>query len=178
MKNIQKFYPIQTWVNNPILRKVSVEIEKIDEDTTNFAQELMELMRLYDWAGLAAPQVWKNIRMIATTQWKEVKNELKLIGKILMINPNIIEKSKEIVTSDEACLSIPNFSGKVKRHKTITVEYLDLKWKRKNKKLRNLDAFIVQHEYDHLDAILFVDKLIKNSWKWKIENFKSGLKEF
>jgi len=68
-----------------------------------------------------------------------------------MINPEIIEKSKEIVISDEACLSIPNFKGKVKRHKTIVVEYLDIKGKKQIKKLKDLSAFVVQHEYDHLD---------------------------
>jgi len=64
--------------------------------------------------------------MIASTQWKQTKKDLELVGKILMINPKIIEKSKEIVISDEACLSIPNFSGKVKRNKSIVVEYSDL----------------------------------------------------
>lgn len=170
MKDIQKFYPIQTWVNNPILRKVSVKIEKINEDIQNFGEELMELMMLYDGAWLAAPQVWKNIRMIATTQRKETKKSLKFLWETLMINPEIIEKSKEIVISDEACLSIPNFKGKVKRHKAIVVEYLDIKGKKQVKKLKDLSAFVVQHEYDHLDWILFADKLIKNSWKWKLES--------
>lgn len=169
MKDIQKFYPIQIWIDNPILRKVSVKIEKIDEDIQNFGVELMELMQLYDGAWLAAPQVWKNIRMIATTQWKETKKDLKFLWETLMINPEIIEKSKEIVISNEACLSIPKFKGNVKRYKSIVVEYLDLKWKKQIKKLKDLSAFVVQHEYDHLDGILFADKLIKNNWKWKTE---------
>lgn len=165
MKDIQKFYPIQTWINNPILRKLSVKIEKIDADIQNFGDELMELMQLYDGAWLASPQVWKNIRMIATTQWKETKKDIKFLWSTLMINPEIIEKSKEMVISDEACLSIPNFKGKVRRHKSIVVEYLDLKWKKQLKKLKDLNAFVVQHEYDHLDWILFVDKLIKDK-RW------------
>jgi len=170
MKDIQKFYPIQTWINNPILRKISVKIEKIDEDIQNFGEELMELMKIYDGAGLAAPQVWKNIRMIATTQWKETKKDLKYLGETLMINPEIIEKSKEIIISDEACLSLPKFKGMVKRHKSVAVEYLDINGKKQVKKLKDLSAFIIQHECDHLDGILFADKLIKNSWKWKVES--------
>ena len=165
MKDIQKFYPIQIWINNPILRKVSEKIEKIDEDIQNFGQELMELMIVNDGAWLAAPQVWKNIRMIATTQRKETKKDIKFLWDTLMINPEIIEKSKEMVISDEACLSIPKFKGNVKRHKAITVEYLDLKWKKQTKKLKGLSAFIVQHEYDHLDGILFVDKFPNSSPK-------------
>jgi peptide deformylase len=77
-----------------------------------------------------------------------------------MINPVIKERSQEIVTSEEACLSIPDVIGNVKRHKSITVEYLDINGFKKKKKLKNYNAFIVQHEIDHLDAILFVDKLI------------------
>lgn len=165
MKDIQKFYPIQTWVDNPVLRRVSVEVEKIDDDIKSFWEELMELMELYDGAWLAAPQVWKNIRMIATTQRKETKDSMKLLSKTLMINPKIIEKSNDLIISEEACLSIPNFKGKVKRHRYVVVEYIDLDWKIKKEKLKNLDAFILQHEYDHLDAILFVDKLIKTKHK-------------
>ncbi|MCF7835155.1 peptide deformylase [Candidatus Gracilibacteria bacterium] len=170
MENLQKFYPIQTGENNPILRKVSVEIKNIDDDIKEFGEELIELMQLYDGAGLAAPQVGRNIRMIATTQWKETKNSIKLLSKILMINPKIIEKSKDIVVSEEACLSIPNFKGKVKRYKYIVVEYLDLDGKLKKKKLKDLDAFIVQHEYDHLDGVLFIDKIIKNSGKSNVKS--------
>ena len=170
MKDIQKFYPIQTWVNNPILRRVSIKIEKIDDDIKIFGEELLELMQLNDGAWLAAPQIWKNIRMIATTQWKETKKDLKFLWESLMINPEIIEKSKEMLISDEACLSLPNFKGNVKRHKSIVVKYQDINWKDCIKKLKGLNAFIVQHEYDHLDGILFVDRLIKNSWKWKVES--------
>jgi peptide deformylase len=77
-----------------------------------------------------------------------------------MINPVIVEKSQEIVTSEEACLSVPDVIWNVKRHKSITVEYLDTNGFKKKKKLKNYNAFIVQHEIDHLDAILFIDKLI------------------
>lgn len=170
MRDIQKFYPIQTWVNNPILRRVSIKIEKIDDDIKIFGEELLELMQLNDGAWLAAPQIWKSIRVIATTQWKETKKDLKFLWETLMINPEIIEKSKEMLISDEACLSLPNLKGNVKRHKSIVVEYLDINWKKCVKKLKGLNAFIVQHEYDHLDGILFVDRLIKNSWKWKVES--------
>jgi peptide deformylase len=78
-----------------------------------------------------------------------------------MINPEIIEKSNEMLVSEEACLSVPDVIWKVKRHQNIVVEYLDIFGRKKKKKLRNYNACIVQHEIDHLDAILFVDKLIK-----------------
>lgn len=160
MSDLKTFYPIQTWIDNKILREKSISIKTISEDIVDFAHDLMELMYEYDWVWLASPQIWKNIRMIAVSFWKEDKKWSDRLGEQIMINPTLIEKSDEIVISEEACLSVPNVIGNVKRHKTITVEYLDIKWKTKKKKLKNYNAFIIQHEIDHLDAILFVDKLV------------------
>jgi len=161
MINLKKFYPIQTWIDNKILRTKSKEIDKINSDILEFSEILMELMYEYDWVGLAAPQIWKNIRMLAITFWKENKKWSERIGEEIMINPQIVEKSQEILVSEEACLSVPDVIWKVKRHQNIVVEYLDILGRKKKKKLKNYNAFIVQHEIDHLDAILFVDKLIE-----------------
>ncbi|HPC34154.1 MAG TPA: peptide deformylase [Candidatus Absconditabacterales bacterium] len=161
MINLKKFYPIQTGLDNKILRKKSKKIDSIDQDILEFAEILMELMYEYDGVGLAAPQIGRNIRMIAITYWKETKKGHERIDEDIMINPEIIEKSNEMLVSEEACLSVPDVIGKVKRHQNIVVEYLDIFGRKKKKKLRNYNACIVQHEIDHLDAILFVDKLIK-----------------
>ena len=161
MINLKKFYPIQTWLDNKILRKNSKTIDSIDQDILEFAEILMELMYEYDWVWLAAPQIWRNVRMIAITYWKETKKGHERIDEDIMINPEIIEKSNEMLVSEEACLSVPDVIWKVKRHQNIVVEYLDIFGRKKKKKLRNYNACIVQHEIDHLDAILFVDKLIK-----------------
>ncbi len=161
MSDLKKFYPIQTGIDNETLRTKSQEIESISQDIVDFAEDLMELMYEYDGVGLAAPQVGKNIRMIAVTSWKESKKWSEWIDEEIMINPVAIEKSQDMVISEEACLSVPDIIWKVKRHKSIVVEYLDVKWKKKKKKLKDYNAFIVQHELDHLDAVLFVDKLVK-----------------
>lgn len=161
MSDLKEFYPIQTWVQNKILRTKSENINKIDNDIVEFSDNLIELMYEYDWVWLAAPQVGKNIRIIAVTFWKDNKKGSEQIDEKIMINPVIVEKSLDIVVSEEACLSVPNVVWKVKRHKHIVVEYLDTKGKKKKKKLKNYNAFIVQHELDHLDAILFVDKLVE-----------------
>jgi len=160
MSDLTTFYPIQTWKDNKILRTKSQNVTSIDKDIKDFAYDLMDLMYEYDWVWLAAPQIGKNIRIIATTTRKENKKWAELVDEEIMINPVIKERSQEIVTSEEACLSIPDVIGNVKRHKSITVEYLDINGFKKKKKLKNYNAFIVQHEIDHLDAILFVDKLI------------------
>jgi peptide deformylase len=110
--------------------------------------------------GLAAPQIGKNIRIIATTQWVRKNNKNKLINETIMINPNITKKSKEMVIAEEACLSVPDVYGNVKRHKNIVIEYMDSKGNKQTKKLKDFNATIIQHEIDHLNGVLFVDKLI------------------
>ncbi len=167
MTELKNFYPIQTWVDNKILRTKSKEIGSINDEIVEFAGDLMELMYEYDGVWLASPQIGKNIRMIAVTMRKETKKWPELINEEIMINPEIVEKSPDMVISDEACLSIPDVVGKVKRHKNIVVQYTDISGYKKKKKLKDYNAFIVQHEIDHLDWVLFVDKIIseKNNQK-------------
>lgn len=119
-------------------------------------------MREYDGVWLAAPQIGKNIRMVATTQWKESKKEGspdKFLWEKIMINPEIIEKSKDTICTEEGCLSLPGITGDVRRYKQITLKYSDLKGKKHKKVFKNFDAIVIQHEIDHLDGILFIDKI-------------------
>lgn len=83
------------------------------------------------------------------------------IGDTVMVNPQIISKSDKMVISEEACLSLPKLKGKVWRHDTIKVSRTDLSGKKHTEKLSGYDAIIVQHEVDHLDGVLFIDKLAK-----------------
>lgn len=156
-----KILPIVTWVNNPILRKRSKEIKIIDTELLELAEMLIETMREKDWMGLASPQIWQNIRMIATTKWKITKEWLELKWEEIMINPELLYKSKEMEVDKEWCLSIPGIMWKVSRHKEIKVKYINIEWKEKTAKLSWINARIVQHEIDHLDWILFVDKVIE-----------------
>ena len=99
--------------------------------------------------------------MIAVTERKEKKDgDQKLINAEVMINPTITQRSKALKTTEEGCLSIPNVYGDVTRPKTVTVQYTDIHGKQKTKKLEGFSAVIVQHEVDHLDGILFVDKVV------------------
>ncbi len=82
-----------------------------------------------------------------------------------MINPEILEKSQEMTVEEEACLSLPDLRGNVARHKKITVSYIDEDGKAKTKKYSDFDAIIIQHEIDHLDGILFIDKIIESKAK-------------
>ncbi len=154
-------YPIkgiQTGMNNPILRSISEEIKEIDEELILFCKKLQLMMWQNKGVGLAAPQVGTTIRVIATSQREQKKNKDKLLWETIMINPNIIERSKETILWEEACISLPNAVGTVKRHKSIQVEFLDIKGKKQSKKYKEFNAVIIQHEIDHLDGVLFIDK--------------------
>ena len=160
-----KKYVIQTWTNNPILRTVSEEVEEINEELFHFAEDLIKLMYKNKWVWLAAPQVGYNIRMIATTQRGEKKGKDVIIDETIMINPNITGTSADCSISEEACISLPDERGKVRRHKSIVVEYTDLKGHKQKKKFKDFNATIIKHEIDHLDGILFTDKLVKKGKK-------------
>lgn len=152
---------IQTGINNPILRSISEEIEEINQEVIIFCHKLIVLMYQNKGVGLAAPQVGENIRIIATSQRDKKKTKDKFLGETIMINPKIVEKSKETILREEACISLPNCTGMVKRHQAITVEFLDIKGKKQNKKYKEFNAVIIQHEIDHLDGVLFMDKIVK-----------------
>lgn len=77
-----------------------------------------------------------------------------------MINPKITDRSEEIILREEACISLPNCTGMVRRHKAITVDFIDLKGKKQSKKYKDFNAVIIQHEIDHLDGVLFMDKVV------------------
>jgi len=162
MKNLEKIirekYPIQTWLNNPILRTKSKEVENIkDPEIQKFADILLVAMKMYDWIGLAAPQIGENIRMIAVCQLD--KKEKNIILTEVMINPEIIERKWEYIC-EEWCLSLPWLEWKVKRSKYVKVKYTTPEWEEKIIEAKNLNAAILQHEIDHLDWILFWDKVI------------------
>ncbi|MEI6119138.1 MAG: peptide deformylase [bacterium] len=157
-------YPIkriQTGLNNPILRSISEEVQEINQDLIVFCHKLVVLMYQNKGVGLAAPQVGENIRVIATSQRDKKKTKDKFLGETIMINPKIVEKSKETILREEACISLPNCLGMVRRHHTITVEFLDLKGKKQTKKYKEFNSVIIQHEIDHLDGVLFLDKIVK-----------------
>lgn len=134
---------------NPILRKKSTPIKKVDKSIQRLIKEMKEAMKEAKGVGLAAPQIGRNIRLILVT--------LDSKKVVPMINPEIISYSKETEWGEEGCLSLPNEWGKVQRFKEITVHFLNEKGDRQILKLKNFNARVTQHEIDHLDGILFID---------------------
>ncbi|MCG2701272.1 peptide deformylase [Candidatus Parcubacteria bacterium] len=137
---------------NPILRKKSTQIRRDEIKTKEFQRlcsDMAKTMEEKDGAGLAAPQIEKNIRLVV------VRTEN---SAVCMINPKIIKKSWAKECGEEGCLSVPDVFGKVKRHKKIICKYLDKKGKEIKIEAEGLMARVIQHEIDHLDGVLFIDK--------------------
>ena len=155
-------YPLQKWKDNPILRTVSESLKfPLTEQTKEFANSLKELMYIYDGVWLAAPQVWKNIRIIAVTLWEDKGGRLQQIWDEVLINPQITQVSEQMNVDIEWCLSLPGIEWKVKRYNWVEVSFYDIKGQKHQKTFYDFNARIVQHEIDHLDWILFIDKLEK-----------------
>jgi peptide deformylase len=136
----------------PSLRERSRELTAEEVKTPEFQAYLDQLtttMFVADGVGIASPQVGRNIRAIIVN----LPN-----GAEAFVNPVITKKSEALTDSEEGCLSVPGKYGLVKRHKRVTVEALNRHGRRVELDLKNFPAIIFQHEIDHLDGILFIDK--------------------
>jgi peptide deformylase len=143
-------------IPNPVLRKVADEI-KISKKTDFTINEMMRIMRKAHGIGLAAPQVGLSQRLIviAPPDYKPTA----------LINPKIIKAEGEQI-GQEGCLSIPGLYGDVKRFEYVEVEAMDRKGRELIFELDGLAARVVQHEIDHLDGILFIDKVVLATLHW------------
>lgn len=136
----------------PSLRQRSQEVEVSEIQTPEFQAYLDKLtatMLVEDGVGIASPQVGRNIRAIVVNMPK---------GPECFMNPEIVKKSEATVESDEGCLSVPGKYGMVQRHKKITLRALNRHGRRIEFEAKAFPAIIFQHEIDHLDGVLFIDK--------------------
>lgn len=146
---------------NPILRKKSVvlDLEKIKlAELKPLLLDMEETMLRRDGAGLAAPQIGQNIRLVV------IRYEDKTIW---MINPQITKKSWAKEIEEEGCLSVLNSKGEiiyapVERHKKINCIYFNEYGQKQKITAQKLMARVIQHELDHLDGVLFIDRIVKN----------------
>lgn len=152
---------IVTGENNPILRAMSEPVKKFDSGLKKFVRDLKDTMVAANGLGIAAPQVGKNVRVFIVTLAFDKKERTSLV----MINPVILWKSDEMELGEEGCLSLPGVYGKVLRHAQIKVEFFNIDGSRQELDLTGLDARVVQHENDHIDGTLFVDRMKKNQEK-------------
>ncbi len=137
--------------DDEILRKRAREIEVIDDKIKELAQDMMDTMHKWDGLGLAAPQVGILKRIIVIDLYEEGT-------QYTLINPVIINE-KGMQEVEEGCLSFPNKFGKVERPKEIVVEALNLDGKKIKIKAKDLLAQALSHEIDHLNGIVFTEKI-------------------
>ena len=152
-------YPIVIY-GHPVLRKVAVEIDKDYPGLEQLIPDLFETMYHSDGLGLAAPQIGKSIRIfvIDGKPLEEDEPELSDFRKVF-INAHITERSADLVPMNEGCLSIPNLREEVVRESRIKINYYDENWEYHDEVFEGYKARIIQHEYDHLDGIMFTDKV-------------------
>jgi peptide deformylase len=146
-----KTLPITTHPD-PILRQKAAEVKQISSDVELLIGDMVNTMKETKGIGLAAPQVGKNIRLIIVN----TKDE-----PVVLINPKICSKSLKKTKDEEGCLSLPGIFGIVRRHHKVKV-------KAKNRQGEDIEitgkgmlARVLQHEIDHLDGVLFIDKALK-----------------
>ena len=153
------FLPIYIY-GSPVLRNESVDITKDYPDLDRFLADLWETMYEADGVGLAAPQVGRNIRVFVVDASVNADEDPRLAGfRTTFINARIYERSGEVVLYGEGCLSLPRLNEDVSRPERIRIRYVDEHFVEHDEEYDGFAARVIQHEYDHLDGKLFVDRL-------------------
>lgn len=144
---------------SPKLRRVSKPIEKITLDVKKLAGKMKRFVKNNkNCLGLAAPQIGKNIRLIVARLTYQDENEMTRTAIEVLVNPRISYASSDLRTQNESCLSCPGYEIAIRRSRRIVVEYQDLDGTDCLFNLVDLQARIIQHEVDHLDGVLIIDK--------------------
>jgi peptide deformylase len=152
-------YPIVVY-GHPVLRKVAKEIDKVHPGLSQIINDLFETMYNSEGLGIAAPQIGKSIRLFVIDGKPVAEDEPSLADfKKVFINAHITEKNGELMPMTEGCLSIPNLREEVNRESHIRIKYYDENWEYHDEVFDGYKARIIQHEYDHLDGILFTDRV-------------------
>ena len=149
---------------DPKLRKKSVKVAQVDATIKKLVKDMIDTMRVDFGVGLSAPQVGVFKRVI-TYEYNNPSGNSEICPNIplrALINPEITHLSKTTEVGEEGCLSFPDIYGDVRRSKKITVKALDIDGKHIEFEAKGLEARVIQHEVDHLDGILFVDRLGKD----------------
>ncbi len=169
-------YPIVAF-GHPVLKKPGDDIVQGELDVAQIAADMFETMYNAQGIGLAAPQIGKSLRMfIADTTPLEDEE----IGdwKQVFVNPTILEESGKLWVYEEGCLSIPGIREDVDRYERLRIRYYDEKWVLHEEDFDGMKARVIQHEYDHIEGILFTDHITafkRRLLKTKLTNISKGI---
>ena len=170
---------------DPVLRKAGKEIDADYPELEKLIANMKETMYNASGVGLAAPQIGKSLRLFLIDaspfadddELEEEEREVLKTFNRVFINPQIIKEEGDEWAFNEGCLSIPDVREDVYRQEQITIEYQDEDFKKHTEVLTGLAARVFQHEYDHIEGVLFTDKLStlkKRLIKKKLENISKG----
>jgi peptide deformylase len=141
-------------LGDPVLRAPSEAVDEVDDGVRTLVADLMDTMYDADGVGLAAPQVGVGLRVIVVDT-REEDGE----GPLALVNPSIVEASGDTEKAEEGCLSIPGIADIVERPARVVIEALDPEGRPLRVEADGLRARALQHEVDHLDGVLFLDRL-------------------
>lgn len=144
-------------LGDPILRRETERVDRIDDDVKALVQDLLDTLAKADGVGLAAPQIGVSRRIAVVAPPGE--EEKVAAAPRVFVNPVILEKSGAVVSAEEGCLSIPGVYEVVKRPTRIRVRSAGLDGAESEETFEGITARILQHEIDHLEGVLFIDKI-------------------
>ena len=153
VRKARKIYPIVKY-GNPVLEAPTQPVTKFDAELEELCQDMFESMYAAQGVGLAATQIGRNLRLAVV----DVTTGKTPEARIVLANPQIIHTEGE-VREEEGCLSVADFSAEVRRHARVSVRGLDREGKPVTITGEGLLAVVLQHEVDHLDGILFIDRI-------------------
>lgn len=170
---------------DPVLRKVGKDIQKDYPELKKLLENMWETMYNASGVGLAAPQIGRPIRLflVDTSPFSDdddlsdEEQEMLKDFKRVFINAHIVEETGKEWTFNEGCLSIPDVREDVSRKDTVTIRYQDENFKEHTETYDGLLARVIQHEYDHIEGVLFTDKLSslkKRLLKGRLSNISKG----
>lgn len=162
----------------PVLKKVGKEIDENYDGLEALLENMWETMYHAEGVGLAAPQIGRDIRLFLVDTVQVMKEGEEDQGiKIAFINAKVVSEEGELWSYEEGCLSIPNIRGDVMRPKSITLEWQDEQFNKHRQTFDGINARVIQHEYDHIEGLLFTEKLKplkKKLIKRKLEAIRKG----
>jgi peptide deformylase len=141
----------------PSLRLKAKQVTKFDTELQTLVDNMFETMRAAPGVGLAAPQIGESLRLVVV-EYAEDEDENAKPKKYVLVNPEIIKRSEEMVVDVEGCLSLPGLAGRVERHQAVTVKAKNRFGKPLKIEAEGWLARIFQHEIDHLDGVLYIDR--------------------
>ena len=154
---------------SPVLRESAKSLRQVTPETRTLIEDMIETLRAAPGVGLAAPQIGVSQRIIVI-EFAEESDDPEAPPKpsklYALVNPEIVRHSRDSVVGTEGCLSVPGFVGDVERAESVTVQALDRHGKPLRIKAKGWLARIFQHEIDHLDGVLYIDRA---SQVWRLE---------